>query len=391
MVGGVPVTLLDTAGMRETSDVVERLGVERSQAAALQADVAILVLDAQAGWKSDDQTIFDHFWGRAVAGSSPAIKAPSILVWNKVDLTTAHTPPLAAPPQPQQQLTAGSAKAATLSPCDTTNSSRQGSNMLHQQAVPDESSVHAAEATGAAAGPLSRFPSSPPSSPGGNHPPLQPGTSKQSYKHSHRQTPLSSDSSEPRYVLGSAQDAYARDATFSTAQAGSEATSSAAASAVSSSADGGHDSHNTPSPAPTSSDDMSSYDQQPGLSDKSRARLRAMGLPSSCVGCFAACVETCATSGLGLDALNAALLDLVEAPSLASGGVGWAVNSRQAEALIRAQAALADVSQSIADDLPIDFWTIDLRAAVVALGEVSGDGVTEEVLDSVFSQFCIGK
>ena len=73
------------------------------------------------------------------------------------------------------------------------------------------------------------------------------------------------------------------------------------------------------------------------------------------------------------------------------GGIGWAVNSRQAEALIRAQAALADVSLSINDNLPIDFWTIDLRAAVAALGEVSGDDVTEEVLDSVFSQFCIGK
>lgn len=74
-----------------------------------------------------------------------------------------------------------------------------------------------------------------------------------------------------------------------------------------------------------------------------------------------------------------------------AGGVGWAVNERQADALQRARRALASAMESAAGDFPIDCWTIDVREAVVALGEVTGDSLTEEVLDAIFSKFCIGK
>ena len=76
---------------------------------------------------------------------------------------------------------------------------------------------------------------------------------------------------------------------------------------------------------------------------------------------------------------------------LAAGGISWSVNERQAEALVRAHEALMRVSDSVAQDLPIDFWTIDMRSAIIALGEVTGDEITEQILDNVFSRFCIGK
>ena len=53
-IGGVPVRLVDTAGVREASDEAERIGVERARLAAEKADVVVYLLDADRGETPDD-------------------------------------------------------------------------------------------------------------------------------------------------------------------------------------------------------------------------------------------------------------------------------------------------------------------------------------------------
>ena len=97
-----------------------------------------------------------------------------------------------------------------------------------------------------------------------------------------------------------------------------------------------------------------------------------------------------ARSGLGLAELSSALLKLC---GLSGEGQGLllALNQRQCDLAAAASAALGRSQQAARDGLPWDFWTIDLREAIRALGEITGAEITEAVLDRVFSRFCIGK
>jgi tRNA modification GTPase len=197
VVGGIPVQVLDTAGIRATEDQVEQIGVERSRQAAQAADLVLLTLDASAGWTTAEQTIYEPV---ASAGK------PLVLVFNKVDLMPAAW-------QPQLS------------------------------------------------GPLTILP----------------------------------------------------------------------------------------------------------------------------------WVCTAAALNQGIAELEAAILTQFRQGQAQAANLDLAINQRQAAALTAAQSSLEQVQQSISNQVPLDFWTIDLRGAIQALGTITGEEVTESVLDQIFSRFCIGK
>ena len=88
--GGIPLRLIDTAGLRESDDPVERLGVARSRAAMEEAELILVLWDSSRPVTEEDSRLLE----RAMA------LAPTILVWTKEDLSSAPVPflRLASPP-----------------------------------------------------------------------------------------------------------------------------------------------------------------------------------------------------------------------------------------------------------------------------------------------------
>ncbi|MFN6500037.1 MAG: tRNA uridine-5-carboxymethylaminomethyl(34) synthesis GTPase MnmE [Nostoc sp. DedQUE01] len=204
VVGGIPVQVLDTAGIRETTDQVEKIGVERSRRAANAADLVLLTIDASAGWTEADKEIYEQVHHR-----------PLIIVINKIDLVEES----------------------------------QRKNL--QSKIPNRST-------------------------------------------------------------------------------------------------------------------------EQSRSPKSQ-------------------IFTSAAQNEGIDTLETAILEIVQTGKVQAADMDLAINQRQAAALTQAKISLQQVQVTIEQQLPLDFWTIDLRGTIQALGEITGEEVTESVLDRIFSKFCIGK
>src|SRR6266542_2920143 len=113
--------------------------------------------------------------------------------------------------------------------------------------------------------------------------------------------------------------------------------------------------------------------------------------PASNLATRSAVVDVCALSGEGIEALKDAIKNLVWAGEIKAEMLQVMINSRHQDALRRAREATIRTIDALRGDLTLELVALDLRIAVNAVGEVVGKTTTEDLLDSIFSQFCIGK
>lgn len=101
--------------------------------------------------------------------------------------------------------------------------------------------------------------------------------------------------------------------------------------------------------------------------------------------------EVSCLTGAGLESLKDAIKQCVWSGEIKAEMLQVMINSRHQEALKRAREATVRAAEALRTDLTLELVAMDLRIAVNAVGEIVGKTSTEDLLDSIFSQFCIGK
>lgn len=116
-----------------------------------------------------------------------------------------------------------------------------------------------------------------------------------------------------------------------------------------------------------------------------RPRDLSVHCPKACI------VKTAMTEGKGIDDLKNVICDTILGKDFVLSESPIVTNTRHHDALLRSQEALNDVLSSLENSMPPDLVSVDLRIALDALGEIVGKTTTEDILDRIFLQFCVGK
>lgn len=102
-------------------------------------------------------------------------------------------------------------------------------------------------------------------------------------------------------------------------------------------------------------------------------------------------IEISAVTGEGIDMLTEKIRDIYHLDFAADGSRAVITNMRHKTALIKAENALNRAAEAIEAGMPTDIASIDINEAIDALGEITGETVSDSIVSEIFHSFCVGK
>ena len=102
-------------------------------------------------------------------------------------------------------------------------------------------------------------------------------------------------------------------------------------------------------------------------------------------------IRVSALQGSGIELFEKTVKDMFFQGELKSNRETVLINMRHKEALQEALDSLLLVEQSLANNMPEDFLSIDLMSAYTSLGRIIGEEVDDDLVEEIFRKFCMGK
>ena len=333
-IGGVRYQLSDTAGIRETADAIEKIGVTRARDALRDADCVLLVLDSSAPLTPSDQSML------------AARDERYLTVLNKSDLApAAHSANPTAP------------GAASALPAFSAYAPDTASALL---AFP-------ANAPGTASAPHA-FPANAPDTASVSAPSVS--SAKDTGTAVTSVSPVSSAKDTGTAVTSVSPESSAKDTGTAASSVPPESSAKDTGTAASS-VPPVFLAKDTGTAAPSIPPVFLAKDTGTAASSVPREPIRASAKTGEGIDEILRAIErVCRQSGASEDQMTL---------------------PRHIECAHHAMQALDRAIRSIESNLPLDLCATDLREALAHLGDITGETMNEHVIDRVFSDFCVGK